>query len=178
MRHIFVNKFWRTLQFHEIFKNISTYYPCCNHTLWIIWKTSVRATYFCKEILADFTVSRNFQKYFNFIPMPESRNVNHVKANYAQGVFLWKHSGGHYTFMSFSKIFQLSFHATIKHCKSYETKCSWNIFLWKNSGGLQCFVKFSKIFQFSTHARITKCKSCESQLCTGRIFVKTFWRTL
>jgi len=28
VKHIFVKKFWRTSVFREIFKNISTFYPC------------------------------------------------------------------------------------------------------------------------------------------------------
>ena len=41
----------------------------------------VRETCFCEKIQADYTVSRVFQKYFNFVPMLESRNVDHMKSN-------------------------------------------------------------------------------------------------
>jgi len=49
--------------------------------MWITWKVIVRETCFCEKILADYTVSRVLQKYFNFVPMLESRNVDHMKSN-------------------------------------------------------------------------------------------------
>jgi len=61
----------------------------------------------------DFTVSWIFQKYFNFVPILESHNVDHVKGNCSWDMFLWKNSGGLHSFMSFSKIFQLCTHARI-----------------------------------------------------------------
>jgi len=39
--------------------------------------------------------------------MLESRNMDHTKRNCSWDMFLWKIWGGLYTFMSFSKIFQL-----------------------------------------------------------------------
>ena len=38
-------------------------------------------TKFCEKIQADYTVSLLLQKYFNFVPMLESRNVDHMKSN-------------------------------------------------------------------------------------------------
>jgi len=49
--------------------------------MWITWKVIVRETCFCEKILADYTVSWVLQKYFNFVPMLESRNVDHMKSN-------------------------------------------------------------------------------------------------
>ena len=83
-------------------------------------KEIVRETCFCEKIQADFTLSWVFQKYFNFIPMLESQNVDHVKSNCSIDMFLWKNSGGLHTFMSFSKIFQLFTHARITKCRSRE----------------------------------------------------------
>ena len=79
----------------------------------ITWKVIVRKTCFCEKILADFTVSWAFQKYFNFVPMLESRNVDHMKGNCSWDMIFWINSGGLHTFMSFSKIFQLCTHAKI-----------------------------------------------------------------
>jgi len=39
---------------------------------------SVRETYFCEKIQADYTLSLVFQKYFNVVPMLESQIVHHV----------------------------------------------------------------------------------------------------
>jgi len=102
----------------------------------------------------DFTVSRIFQKYFNFVPMLESRNGDHVKSNCLWDMFLWKNSGGLHTFMRFSKIFQLCTILESRNVDHMKSNCSWDMFLWKNSGGLQNFMRFSKIFQLCTHARI------------------------
>jgi len=63
---------------------------------------------FCEKILADCTLSWVFQKYFNFVPMLESRNVDHVKSICSWNMFSRKNSGKLHSFMSFSKIFQLS----------------------------------------------------------------------
>jgi len=49
--------------------------------MWITWKVIVRETCFCEKILADYKVSLVLQKYFNFVPMLESRNVDHMKSN-------------------------------------------------------------------------------------------------
>jgi len=120
VRHVFVNEFRRTSQFHEFFKNISTLYPCYNHEMWITWKVIVRETWFFESIQADYTVSWVFQKYFNFVPLVESRNVHHVKGNCSWDMFLWKNSGGRHSFMNFSKIFQFCTDARITKCGSRE----------------------------------------------------------
>jgi len=77
---------------------------------------------FGKKFQADYTLSYIFQKYFNFVPKLESRNVDHMKSNCSWGMCLWKNSGGLHTFMSFSKIFQLCTHARITKCGSREKK--------------------------------------------------------
>ena len=56
----------------------------------IMWKVIVRETCFSKKILSESTISWVFQKYFNFVPMLESRNVHHVKSNCSWDMFLWK----------------------------------------------------------------------------------------
>jgi len=61
-----------------------------NYEMWITWKVIFRETCFCEKIEADFTVSWVFQKYFNFVPMLESRNVDHVKNNCSWALILWK----------------------------------------------------------------------------------------
>jgi len=66
------------------------FFPVRNKEMWIKWKLIVRETCFCEKILADFTVSRVFQKYFNFVPMLESRNVGHMKGNCLWDIILWK----------------------------------------------------------------------------------------
>jgi len=76
-----VKKFRHTTHFDEFFKNISTLYPRLNHVMWITCKVIVRETWFCEKILTDFTVSWVFQKHFNFVPMLESRKVDHMKSN-------------------------------------------------------------------------------------------------
>jgi len=84
VRHVFVKKFRRTTQFHKFFRNISILYPCKNHQMWITWKVIVRETCFCEKIQADYTISKVLQKYlkyFNFVLMLESRNVDHMKSN-------------------------------------------------------------------------------------------------
>jgi len=113
-------KFKRTTHFHEYFKNISTLYWCSNHEMWITWKVFVHETYFCEKIQADCTLSRVSQKYFNFAPMLESGNVDHVKSNCSWDLILWKNSGRLHSFMSFSKIFQFCTHARVTKCGSCE----------------------------------------------------------
>ena len=51
--------------------------------MWITWKVIVHETCFCEKIQADYTVSWVFQIYFNFVPMIESSNVDHMKSNYS-----------------------------------------------------------------------------------------------
>ena len=88
--------------------------------MWITWKVFVRDTCFCKIILADFTLSWVFEKSFNFVPMLESRNMDHVKRNCSWDMLLWKKSSGLQTFMSFSKIFLFCTNARITKCGSRE----------------------------------------------------------
>jgi len=81
---------------------------------------NVRETYFCEKLLTNYTLSWVFQKYFNSVPMPESRNVDHMKGNCSWDMILWINSGGLHSFMSFSNTFQLWTHARIKKCASRE----------------------------------------------------------
>jgi len=74
--------------------------------MWITWKVIVRETFFCEKIQADFTISWVFQKHFNFVPMLELRNVDHMKSNGSWDMFLWKNSSRLHSFMSYSEIFQ------------------------------------------------------------------------
>jgi len=89
------------------------FFPVRNLEMWITWKVIVRETCFCEKIQADYTLSCVFQKYFNFVPMLESRNVDHIKGNRSWDMFLWKNSGGRHSFTSFSKIFQFCTHSRI-----------------------------------------------------------------
>jgi len=41
----------------------------------------------------------SFSKIFNFVPMLESRNVDHVKSNCSWDKFFWKNSSGLHIFM-------------------------------------------------------------------------------
>jgi len=53
----------------------------------IMQKPIVHRAHFCEKILADLTVSRVFQNYFNFLPMLQSRNVIHM--NFFLRQFIW-----------------------------------------------------------------------------------------
>ena len=99
--------------------------------------------------------TRVFQKYFNFVPMLESRNKDHVKSNCSWDMFLWKNSGGLHIFICFSKIINFISMLESRNVDHLKSNCSWDMFLWKNDSGLHTFISFSKIFQLCTHARIT-----------------------
>ena len=58
--------------------------------MWITWNVFVRETCFCEKIQAVCTVSWVFQKYFNFVPMLESRNMDHDKSNCSWEIFCEK----------------------------------------------------------------------------------------
>jgi len=58
--------------------------------MWITWKVIVCETCFCEKIQVDFTVSWAFQKYFNFVPMLESCNVDHMKSICSWDIFCEK----------------------------------------------------------------------------------------
>ena len=58
--------------------------------MWITWKVIVRETCFCEKNQVDFTVSWVFHKYFNFVPMLESRIVDHVKGSCSWDMFCKK----------------------------------------------------------------------------------------
>jgi len=64
VRHVFVKKFRWTTHLNELFKNISTLYPCKNHVMWITWKVIVRESCFCEKIQAAFTIAWAFSKIF------------------------------------------------------------------------------------------------------------------
>jgi len=120
VRHVFAKTFRWTTHFHEFFKNISSLYPCQNRQMWITWKVFVRETCFCEQIQADYTHLWVFHKYFNFVPMLESPNVDHMKRNCSWDIFLWRNSGGLHSFMSSSEIFQFCAYARITKCRSHE----------------------------------------------------------
>jgi len=56
------------------------------------WRVD-RRTYFWETIMADITFSRAFQKYFNCVPMLQSREMDQKKSNCSCDVFLWKSLG-------------------------------------------------------------------------------------
>jgi len=55
--------------------------------MWITKIVIVRETCFCEKILVDCTLSGVFQKCFRFVPMLESRKVDHVKSNFSLDIF-------------------------------------------------------------------------------------------
>ena len=55
-----------------------------------MWKVIVRETCFCEKIQVDYTLSWVFHKYFNFVPMLESRNMDHEKRNCSWDIFCEK----------------------------------------------------------------------------------------
>ena len=135
--------------------------------MWITWKVIVRETCFCEKIQADFTLSWVFQKYFNFVPMLGSRNVDHVKSDCSWDKFLWKNSGGLHTFMRFSKIFQLCTHARFTKCGSRE---KW---LFQHHS----FISFSELLIFCIHARIMEYVSIKKSFLMKMFFVEKLRRT-
>ena len=130
-----------------------------------------------KKILVYYTLSWVFQKCFFFVPMIESRNVDHIKSDCSWDKFLWKKSGGLHSFMSFPKYFSFVPMLESRNVDHVKRNCSRDMFLWKNSGTLHTFMSFSKIFQLCTHARITKYGSHQKWLLVRHVFVKKFWRT-
>jgi len=139
--------------------------------MWITWKVNVRETCFCKKSLTDFTVSWVLQKYFNFVPMLESRNVDHVKSNCSWDIFCEKILAD----ITVSWVLQKYFHFVpmleSRNIDQMKSNCPWDMFLWKNSGGLHSFMSSSEIFQFCTCARITKCRSHEKLLFGHHSFI-------
>jgi len=129
--------------------------------MWIMWEVIVRETCFCEKIRADFTVSWVFQKYFNFVLMLESRNMDHEKSNCSWDMFLWKIQACCTVSWVFQKYFKFVPMLEWRNLDHEKGNCSWDMFLWKNSGGLHTFMSISWTFQLCTHARITKCGSCE-----------------
>jgi len=127
----------------------------------IMWKVIVRETCFCEKILSESTVSWVVQKYFNFIPLLESRNVHHVKSNCSWDMFLWKKLSESKLSWVFQKYFVFVPMLESRNVHHVKSNCSWDMFLWKNFVGINSFMSFSKILQLCTHARITKCASCE-----------------
>ena len=126
-----------------------------------MWKVIVRETCFCEKIQADFTLSWVFQKYFNFVPMLESRNVDHMKANCSWDMFLWKIPVDYTLSWAFQKYFNFALMLESRNVDHVKSDCSRDMFLWKNSGGLHSCMSFSEIFQFCAYARITKCRPHE-----------------
>ena len=55
-----------------------------------MWKVIAQETCFCEKIQADYTLSWVLKKYFNFAPMLESHNVDHVKSNFSWDMFFEK----------------------------------------------------------------------------------------
>jgi len=130
--------------------------------MWIRWKVVVRETCFCEKIQADFTVSWVFQKYFNFIPMLELRNVAYLKCNCSfvrETCFGEKIQVDYTLSWVFQKYFNFVPMLEARNMDHVKSNCSRGMVLWKKSGGLHNFMSFSKIFQLCSHVRITKCGS-------------------
>ena len=107
--------------------------------MWITWKVIVRETCFCEKIQTDYTVSWVLQKYFNFVPLLESRNVDHMKSNCSD--------------ITVSSVFHNDFNfAPILQSRNMDPLKNlffMRLFLWKNSGVHHSFLKFSKLFKRS-----------------------------
>jgi len=71
-------------------------------------------------------------------------------------VFLWKNSGGHQSFVSFSKLFQLCTHARIMMGRSRERLRFVRRIFEKKSWLTLHSHEFSNIFQLCTHATVTR----------------------
>ena len=117
VRRIFEKKSWRTLHSHELFKNISTVYPCYSHEKWIKWKVIVRATYFCGK----FWATSQFHEFFIIISTlyPQSLNVDQMKSNVSCDFFCEKILANNTVSLIF-RYYKLSAETTIKKCKSDE----------------------------------------------------------
>jgi len=142
--------------------------PTLESEMWITWKVIVRKTYFCEKI------SCVFQKYFNFVPKLESRNVDHMKRNCSWDVFLWKNSDAHRNFMSFWKMFQLCTHARITKCGSHE---KWlflrHIFVkkfWRTSEFHEFFKIISALYPRQNHEMWITVKSYCSDITVSWVF--------
>ena len=92
---------------------VSTLKICNSGCIYATMVMQLICNFGCSWKYATLTLSWVFQKYFNFVPMLESRNVDHMKSDCSWDMFLWKNSGRLRTFMNFSKIFQLCTHARI-----------------------------------------------------------------
>jgi len=129
--------------------------------MWITCEVIVHETCFSEKIQADYTLSWVFQKYFNILPMLESRNADHMKGNCSWDMFFWKIQADFTISWVFQKYFNFVPMLESRKVDHVRSTCSWDMFFWENSGGLHTFMTFSKIFQLCTHARITKCGSHE-----------------
>ena len=107
----------------------------------------------------DFTVPWIFQKYFNFVSMLESRNVDNMKGNFSWDIFCEQILADFTVSWVFQKYFNFVPMLESRNVDHVRSNYSWDMYLWKNSSGLHTFMSFSKIFQLCTHARITKCGS-------------------
>ena len=137
---------------------------CLGHNLGAWWaRPSWNFSFHTRrlQILASWHFCFHIQKYFNFVAMLESRNVDHMKSNCLWDMFCEKIQADFTLSQAFQKYFNfvpMLESLNVDHVKS---NCSWDMFLLKNSGGLHTFMSFTNIFQLCTHARITKCRSCE-----------------
>ena len=156
-----MKRIWRTSQFHELFKIISILYLYQNHEMWVTSKVFVREICFCKKILSDFKASWIFQKYFNFVPILESRNVDLCKSICSWVMFLSKIQADFSVSSVIQKYFNFVPMIESQNVDQVKCNCLWDMFLWKEFGGLPSFMSFSKLFQFCTHVRFKKCGSRE-----------------
>jgi len=145
--------------------------------MWITWKVIVRETCFWEKIQADYTLSWVFQKYFYFVPMLESHNVNHVKGNCSWDMFCEKILADFTVSWAFQKYFNFVSMLESRNVDHVKSNCSWDMFLWKHSGRLHSFMSFWKFFQLCTHATITKRWSRDKWLFVRHLLVKKFRRT-
>jgi len=132
----------------------------------ITWKVIVRETCFCEKILADYRVSRGFQKYFNFVPMLESCNVDHVKENYSWDIICLRILAD----IADSWVFQKCFNFV-------PMLVSWNVNQMKSNLSDTTVSPVSQnYFNFVPNVAITEYGSIKKWFFLW-LFVKRFWPT-
>jgi len=141
--------------------------------MWVTWNVFVREICFCENILPGFKVSWVNQKYFNLVPMLESRNVNHVKRICSWDMFLWKGPSSFHS-LAVSRVFQNYFNFVpmlesqiVDHIKS---NCSWDMFLKEKSGEFTFSSVFQKYFNFVSMLESRKMDHVKS-ICSWDMFL-------
>ena len=109
---IFCEKIQADITVSWVFQKYLNFYPCQNHEMWITWNVIVRTSQFHQFFIIILT----------FFPCYHHGVWITWKVIVRETCFCEKNSGGHHSFLKFSKLFKLSPHTTIviKKCKSIE----------------------------------------------------------